>query len=235
MKPTSWILPVAALAAMGGCVITDGPTETRAYANTGFDRISAGGGIDVVLSQGAFAVSAEAPEGRLDMIEIEQNGSELKLGRKSEWNWFGRTGRYVVNVTAPAVTAINASGGADVDVRGLQGASLSLDASGGADIDLSNLQVTTLSISTSGGGDIDLSGTCQTARINASGGGDVDGERLACADVTAEASGGGDIDVQATAAASGNASSGGDIRFIGSPSKIIEQESSGGDVSVDAR
>jgi hypothetical protein len=235
MKPTLWIFPVAAMAAMGGCVVVDGPSETRTFANTGFDRINASSGIDVVLSQGPFAVSARAPEGKLDRIEIEQTGSELNLKRRSEWSWFGSTGRYVVNVTAPAITAINASGGADVEVRALQGESLALDASGGADIDLASLQVATLSISTSGGGDIELSGTCQSARINASGGGDVNGERLSCGDVTADASGGGDIDVQASLSATGNASSGGDIRFIGSPAKVTEQESSGGDVSVEAR
>jgi hypothetical protein len=41
--------------------------------------------------------------------------------------------------------------------------------------------------------------------------------------------------VQASLSAAGNASSGGDIRFIGSPAKVTEQESSGGDVSVEAR
>lgn len=234
MKTISWTVPVAAMAAMGGCVVTDGPTESRTYTHAGFDRISAGGGIDVVLTQGPFAVSARAPEGNLDKIEIEQRGSELRLARKSDWGWFS-AGKYVVNVSAPAITSINASGGADVDVRGLRGETLALDASGGGDIDLTNLQIGTLSISASGGGDIDLSGSCQTATISTSGGGDVDGENLTCANVTADASSGGDVDVQATLSAAGNASSGGDVRFIGSPTKVTEQESSGGDVSVDAR
>ncbi len=29
MKRISWILPVAAMSAMGGCIIVGGPTETR--------------------------------------------------------------------------------------------------------------------------------------------------------------------------------------------------------------
>lgn len=235
MNIISWILPAAAMAAAGGCVVTNGPSETRSYSHSGFDRIRAGSGIDVVLNQGPFAVSAEAPEGKLDRIEIEQQGSELRLGRKSEMTWFGSSGRYVVTVTAPGITAIDASGGADVDVRGLQGSALSIAASGGADVEATGIQVATLTLSASGGGDIDLAGSCETATINTSGGGDVDGEDLACANVTADASGGGGIEVQASMSAAGNASSGGDIRFIGSPAKVTEQESSGGHVSVDAR
>lgn len=235
MKRISWVLPVAAMSALGGCVVIGGPTETRDYSNTGFDSIHAASGINVVLSQGPFAVKAEAPEGNLDKILIEQNGSELKVSRKSEISWFGGNGHYVVNVTAPVITSISASGGADLETSALQAETLALSASGGGDLALKGLRVTTLSASASGGGDIDAAGTCNTATITTSGGGDFDGTQLDCANVTASASGGGDVDVRASASATGDASSGGDIRFIGSPATFNKQESSGGDVSVDAR
>jgi hypothetical protein len=97
------------------------------------------------------------------------------------------------------------------------------------------LKITTLSASASGGGDIDVAGTCGTATITTSGGGDFDGSDLDCANVTASASGGGDIDVRASASANGDASSGGDVRFIGSPATFTKNEASGGDVSLDAK
>lgn len=235
MKKISWILPAAAMSAMGGCVVVGGPTETRAYNNTGFDSVHASSGINVVLSQGPFSVQAQAPEGNLDKIVIEQAGNELRLSRKSEMTWFGGNGHYVVNVSAPVITGISASGGADLEANGLQAETLSLSASGGGDLDLKGLKVTTLSASSSGGGDIDASGTCVTATITTAGGGDFDGSDLDCANVTASASGGGDIDVRASMVANGDASSGGDIRFIGSPATVTRNESSGGDISVDAK
>ncbi|MEQ1783326.1 MAG: head GIN domain-containing protein [Hyphomonadaceae bacterium] len=235
MKRISWILPAAAMSAMSGCIIVGGPTETRAYNNTGFDSVHAASGINVVLSQGPFAVNAEAPEGNLDKIIIEQNGSELKLSRKSEMTWFGGNGHYVVNVSAPGIKDISASGGADLETNGLQAETLSLSASGGGDLDLKGLKVTTLNASASGGGDIDADGACVTATITTSGGGDFNGDELDCANVTASASGGGDIDVRASMVANGDASSGGDIHFIGSPVTVNKQESSGGGVSVDAK
>jgi hypothetical protein len=234
MKPIFWIIPATAMFAASGCVITDGPTESRAYANAGFDRIHASNGINVVVGQGPFAVTAEAPEGRLDSITIEQDGGDLKIGRKSEISWFGSMGHYQVTISAPSFAQITASGGADVDGGGLSGEALTLSASGGGDIDLADFRVTLLTASSSGGGDIKLSGTCATAKLSASGGGDFDGRRLDCADVTADASGGGDIDVRASARASGSASGGGDVRFIGAPAVFNKDESSGGDVTLEA-
>ena len=234
MKRIVLVLTLVAMTALGGCIVI-GPSETRAYSNTGFDSVHAASGINVVLSQGPFAVKAEAPEGNLDKIIVEQNGSELKLSRKSEMSWFGGNGHYVVNVSAPTITNITASGGADLESHALQADTLSLSASGGGDIDLKGLNVKMLNAAASGGGDIDAAGACGTATISTSGGGDFDGSDLDCANVTASTSGGGDIDVRASASATGDASSGGDIRFIGSPATFNKQESSGGDVSVDAK
>jgi hypothetical protein len=236
MKTLFLIVPVAAMTALGGCVVTgSGKTETRDHALSGFDSIRASNGIDVVLTQGPFAVKSEAPEGKLDSIIVELSGQDLKIERKPEMMWFGSTGRYVVNVSAPAYTKITASGGADVEAASLQADALALDASGGADIDIKGARIGTLAANTTGGGDISLAGTCATATVTASGGGDFDGEALDCDAVTATASGGGDIDVGARVSATGNASAGGDVRFHGSPASFTANKNAGGDVSVDAR
>jgi hypothetical protein len=231
------ILPVLAMAALGGCVVTGGgPRESRDYALSGFDTIRAESGIDVVLSQGPFAVKAEAPEGRLDNIEIEQRGNELRVARKSEMVFFvGNMGKHVVHITAPSFTKVIAAGGADVESSGLQQEALELDASGGADIDFKGLRVTSLSAQVSGGGDIELAGSCTRASISAGGGGDFDGEALDCGEVTASASGGGDIDVRASVSATGTASGGGDVRFYGSAPQFTANESPGGHVSMEGR
>lgn len=234
MKAISMILPVAAIAALGGCVMASGKTETRQHALSGFDSIVASSGINVVLTEGPFGVTSEAPEGKLDRITIEQSGRELKIDVEHEVT-IGWSGRYQVTVSAPAYTAISASGGADVDATSLQAERLALSVSGGADIDITGARIGVLEASVSGGGDIDLAGSCTSATLTVSGGGDFDGEKLDCDSVTATATGGGDIDVGARTIANGMAGSGGDVRFLGSPTTFTADESSGGDVSVDAR
>lgn len=231
------ILPAVAMAALGGCVVTNnGPRESRDHSFSGFDSITAGSGINVELSQSsAFSVRSEAPEGKLDRIEIEQSGSELRIGLKPEMTWFGSSGRYVVTVSAPAFTALSASGGADIDIDGLETERLTLTTSGGGDIDIASARIGTLEASASGGGDIEIKGSCTTATLTTSGGGDIDGEDFDCDNVTATASGGGDIDVGARMVANGAANSGGDVRFLGSPATFTADESSGGDVSVSRR
>lgn len=236
MKARYLILPVAAMAALGGCIVTGGgPTETRDHSFSGFDSIAASSGIDVVLNQGPFGVRSEAPEGKLDRIIIEQSDNALSLELKPEIMWFVSSGRFLVTVSAPAFTSITASGGADVDAATLQADRLHLSASGGADIDIQDARIGVLEASASGGGDIELAGTCTSATLTAAGGGDIDGERLDCDSVTASASGGGDIEAGARMTANGSANGGGDVRFLGSPATVTRDVSSGGDVSVEAR
>ncbi len=236
MKTRILILPVAAMAALGGCIVTGGgPTETRDHSFSGFDSIAASSGIDVVLNQGPFGVRSEAPEGKLDRIVIEQSGNELKIDLKSEIVWFGSSGRYLVTVSAPAFTAIAASSGADIDAAALEADRLTLSASGGADIDIKGARIGVLEASVEGGGDIEIAGTCTSATLTASGGGDFDGEAFDCDSVIARAEGGGDIDVGARMTANGSASGGGDVRFLGNPTTFTKDESPGGDVSVQAR
>lgn len=234
MHLIKFAVPVMALAMTGGCVLTTGKTETRAYAQTGFDSIDASAGVNVILKQGPYSVVAETPEGRLDSIEVRQEGSELRLSRKPEMTFFGVSGRYVVHVAAPGVTRIEVSGGADLDADGLNAEALALSASGGGDLRLTSLNVGALTANTSGGGDIEVSGACKSATIDASGGGDFSGRRLDCAASVATASGGGDIEIGAREMATGKASSGGDITFVGAPPVFNKDESSGGDVSLNA-
>jgi hypothetical protein len=152
MKAKMMILPVAAMAALGGCTVMSGETEAREYALSGFDSIVAESGIDVVLTQGsAFSVKSEAPEGKLDRINIEQVGNELKIDIEHEVT-IGWSGRYLVSVSAPAFTAIKASGGADVEAASLQADRLVLSVSGGADIEVKGARIGTLEATADGGG-----------------------------------------------------------------------------------
>lgn len=216
-----------------GCMVISSKTETRTYQHAGFDSINASSGINVVLAQGPFSVIAEAPEGKLDKIRIEQNGAELRLSREPELS-FGYSGRYLVTVAAPSISKIDVSGGADLDASGLTAGTLDLTASGGGDMRLTGLRIGALTASTSGGGDIDAAGSCTSATLNASGGGDFSGRNLDCASASVIAAGGGDVDIRVRDNATGKATAGGDIRFFGNPATFNKDESTGGDITLEA-
>jgi len=250
-----WVASAAALAATlaatGGCVAVSSETTTRTYDIADFDSVSARSGVNVVLKQGAFDVTAAGPKHRVDKLLIERQGSMLVISREPDSTWFGWSDPDLVTVVAPRYASIEASGGADVDMEplrqdalsiragggadvnagGLTLDSLTITASGGADVNARRVALATLTASASGGADIDLSGECKTLTAETSGGADFRGAELRCESATVTASGGGDAEATATAFASGRASSGGDIRFHGNPAQFEKEESAGGDVT----
>ena len=256
MNRLAWLVSAAALAAplaaTGGCVAISSETTTRTYDIVGFDSVSARSGVNVVLKQGAFDVSAEGPRHKVDKLVIERQGSLLVISRQPDSNWFGWSDRDLVTVVAPGYASVEASGGADVDIEPLDQDALSIRAGGGADVNIEGLTLETLSIaasggadvnarrvalvtvnaSASGGADIDLSGQCKSLTAETSGGADFRGAELRCESANVTASGGGDAEANATAFASGRASSGGDVRFHGNPARFEKDEASGGDVTA---
>ena len=252
MSALRWTVPAVAMAALGACVATSSSVDSKTYNVSGFDSVSARSGVNVILKEGPFSVSAEAPKEKLEKITVEMQGSTLVISQKPTVTWFGWSGRSLVTVVAPSYRKVEASGGADVDGDSLRGEALQLEASGGADIRLGSITATNLSVSASGGADVDadtikvgvldvdagggadvrLSGSCTSLTVKASGGADFDGDKLTCTDGVVTASGGGDVDVALTGKASGNASSGGDVRIRGNPTSVDTDESSGGDVEV---
>jgi hypothetical protein len=233
MNRITWLLPAAALAAMGGCVISE-PAETRTFAQSGFDSIDASGGVNLVLKQGPYSIRAEGPKSKLDKLVIEQQGTTLSVRREPTMNWFGVGTRDVVTITAPTYTRIDATGGVDIETTGLRLPALALKVSGGADIDATGFNVDQLTVDGSGGSDVNLAGACKSVTIDASGGADFSGKDFACETATVIASSGSDVDVRVSLNASGRASSGADINFIGNPATYTSDQDSGGEVELRA-
>src|SRR5690349_12974029 len=216
MKTIGWIASGAALAALGGCVVVGSETrDSKTYEFSGFDSIRASSGVNVVVKQGPFSVSAEGPQNRLDLLDIGKDGSTLTVANKPHVDWgFNWSGPTIVTVVAPQYRRIEASGGADVDIDPLKLDGLELDAHGGADVNLNGLSLGRLGITASGGADINLKeATLDQVKVAASGGADV---QLvgACKAIEADISSGADLSARnlrcetATVTASGGADAG---------------------------
>jgi hypothetical protein len=206
-------LATAGVFALSGChSISGGPTTSKSFALAGFDRVSASAGVDVVLKQGPFNVSASGPEKHFDTLRVEANGSTLEIGRHSH-GWFSTShDHFIVTVSAPTYTELHASSGSDLKGEGLR---------------LANLRA-----SVSSGADMKVSGSCKQLDVEASSGADFKGDELKCESVQASASSGADAIVFASISARGHASSGADIKVLGHPSAFDHEESSGGSVKA---
>lgn len=205
-----------------------------------FQAIHNSSGIDVYFSQSAsYSVTVEADESCIDQIITESAGGTLTVKRKasvSGFNPFNRKSWEVkVYVSAPSLTEVSASGGADFYAEKLSCSSdFKVKLSGGADVKIKELSVDqSLSVSASGGADCSIqSATIGSGRFSASGGADIKASVNASGEVSCSASGGADILVSGKADAVKASASGGadvDIRKL-VRNHTDTNKSGGGDV-----
>lgn len=210
MRQTFLLIPAAAVALVTAAIAQPASADTKSYNLSGFTEVAASAGVTVILKQGPFSVKADERKGDFDKLLLEVRGNKLVVSRKSNSGWFSHGPDYTVTVTAPAFTAVSASSGSEVEGDGLQLKDLKVEVSSGADMD--------------------LSGACNALSVDISSGADFNGEDLKCQTASVEASSGADADAWASASAKGDASSGADITFHGSPATFDKDTSSGGSV-----
>ena len=217
MQRAILLIPAAVAFAASGCVVGSASgtpySESLRSTYTGFEKVDASAGVEVVVAQGNFDVKAESPSNDdLKNLIVEVNGNTLHIGRKQTMMNWGNGPRYRVSVSAPAYSGFEVSSGAS-----LQGSSLQL-----ADVDAD----------VSSGASLQLSGACKTLRVDISSGAQFDGEDLRCETANVDASSGAHAEAFAARAADGNASSGASVSFHGNPASLQKDESSGGSVNA---
>ncbi len=184
-----------------------------------FEQVESSGGIDVYLTQGpAAAVAVEALPEALPHVVTEVRNGTLVIQWEKNYSWHNLMGRQrpvKVYVTAPHLTGLVLSGGADAHGQTpLRADAFSIRASGGSDVTLA-LQAKTLRVESSGGSDVTLTGRVERQEMKFSGGSDYHGFELQSTTATIEASGGSDADVWADGELTATASGGSDLRYKG--------------------
>jgi len=146
------LLSAVLVAACGPCGSETTVTETRDVG--AFDSIEVSGGIDVRLTVDPGAETSVAvvfDDNLLDHIVTDVDGSKLEVHADGSFNIFG-SGRFVEVVT-PTLVEVSASGGSDLTGVG-EVETLAINASGGADVDLTDLIVATANVEASGGANV---------------------------------------------------------------------------------
>lgn len=220
--------------------------ESRTFDLSGFDKLDIATGLDAVVTQGdSFSVTATSNSTKaLDNLQLTVDGGALVARFDQSFLDFIISGGLVgmllsngnaltIEVTMPAVSAIDASSGADVRAQSVASEQLTLNASSGANIEIADAKLGTLHVGSSSGADIDISGTADAIEAEASSGANIDAEKLTAAEAKASVSSGAGISVHATGGIIAEASSGGDIDVYGNPRARDVDASSGGDVNFE--
>lgn len=210
----------------------------RTYDLPAFTSVDISSGInaDIVVG-GTQSVSATAKStDLLDEMKVEVSNGKLKA--YVDWNILDifsvgeREIRLTINV--PALGSAESSAGADVNVTGMTGETVTLRSSSGADLDARRVAATRVDLDASSGADLSVDGSCDSLKANSSSGSDIKADELICKDADLEASSGSDLDAHATVSAKANASSGSGIAIHGNPPTVDKEESSGGDIEIES-
>lgn len=207
----------------------NGDVTTESRDLNGFDGVTACCNINVELRQGAFAVKVEAESNLLEYIRTEVSGDRLEIGFKRNTNISARE-KITVYVTLPDLEYVGGSSSSEITCNGsFKGNDLQVDVSSGAYIELA-FSGDRLYTDASSGGKIMVSGSAGRIKANASSGARIDAGDFTAKIADAGASSGAGIVVNASDELEADASSGGSIRYKGSPANVDSDTSSGGSV-----
>jgi hypothetical protein len=250
MKPVLTLLATTALLAPLALA------ETKSFPAGDFSSINARGPIDVEFQTGPVpSIIVEQDDGDFSDIYIEQEGSELNLGRNSLRDKKGWARNVSVNVkNGRKIIKINGKRVPTYTVRVTAPALDGAAASQSARLDATGIASNAFSGSVSSSADLSLSGTAASADLRGSSSGDLDASAFLAESLTLDASsssdiraavGGGSLDLEAssstdvevtaanTAQVLIDASSSADVIISGTCKDINISASSSADVEAD--
>jgi hypothetical protein len=202
-------------------------SETR---NVGtFKGVKVSEAVDVYLKKGdKESIKVEVTGVELSDVLTELSGSYLKVHM--------RDGRYRNNrsvkvyVTYVSIDRIASSSASNVFSEGvIKASTLDVSASSAGSVEIS-VDAESVSLDVSSAGDATLEGKAKSLRVEASSAGSVDAYNLECESVDASVSSAGSAKIFVSKELDAQASSGGSIRYRGSPLKTNTNASSGGSV-----
>lgn len=188
-----------------------------------FNAVEVGGGVHVDITVGRERrVTVTADENLLPLIKTRVKGGVLHLERETEL----RTTKPIkLTVVTPTLERVGASGGVVMNVQAAANKRFAVDGSGGAKIDLRGVDAEQLDLELSGGVEAKVAGKARSARLELSGGVDLDAQGLDVETARINASGGVTARLAVSKAINGDTSGGVSVRIKGRPS--IDVDTSG--------
>lgn len=226
----------SAIITLNSCIYTsdwdsgvsgNGNVVTEAIDVTGFTGVHASSGIDVEISQGDFSAELEADENLHEYITVEREGDMLVID--SERN-IRKARKKVVYVSLPELDELRISSAGDIIGRTeFECEDLDISISSAGDLDL-GVTANRIDISISSSGDCDLYGRTEHLKARLSSAGDLDACDLVADYVDVRVSSAGDACVFANKEIEMEASSAGNIYYMGEADVVKSHRSSAGNI-----
>ncbi|MGC4021036.1 MAG: head GIN domain-containing protein [Cyclobacteriaceae bacterium] len=209
-------------------VVVAQKSETRSLKS--FHNIKVSQAIDVYLKKGdKESARVEITGGDVEDVVTEVTENTLRVKMRDSRGFFSKVDAKVY-VTYVSLEKISASSASSVFSDGMIKANnLDINVSSAASVELS-VEATSVMVDVSSAGDAVLEGKASKVEVEVSSGGEIDAYKLDGETVVARSSSGGDARISVSKDLDAHASSGGDIRYRGNPSRTNTQSSSGGSV-----
>lgn len=195
-----------------------GPMESRAFAATDFNNVTATTPDRVIIRHGdVFAISARGRRALLDRLDISTDGSTLEIkreGRMSDAEQ-NRLGTAVITITMPRLTGVTLAGSGSLAADQLVGRSTALILAGSGDMTVRNAMVTALSVTLAGSGDVSFGGRADRADVTVAGSGSVSGRNFGVRDAEVTIAGSGDVALSVSNRAAISIFGSGDVSITG--------------------
>ena len=181
-----------------------------------FDAVQIASGIRATVEIGPRRpVRVEADDDVLPLLEIRVVDGALRVGFKPETNLRGNHGTVSVSIQTPQLHSVGASGGSVVRATMSRGEESALQASGGGELHIRGVDANHLDVQGSGGSVVEIQGRAATLDLELSGGARLLGRNLSLKDVTVQASGGSVGELRADGRIRGSLSGGSGLHVRG--------------------
>lgn len=214
-------------ASIGETIRGSGNVQRETRVVGAFTGVSVSSGIRGEVKIGNPHVELQADDNVLPIVETVVEDGMLIVRFKQHGSLQTET-PVVVRVTAPAIDALDASGGSSIRAEVASSDDLSIDSSGGGEVHVKHVAVKTLHAHISGGGGLFLDGAADQVKLALSGGARCVGEDFRARALRIKASGGSTARLAVTDTVQGLASGGSVIHVHGTPE--VRVASSGGSV-----
>ena len=206
-------------------------TENRDLSD--FNAVHSSGSLDVELIAGnSNKVKISISGAELEDVVTEVESGTLRIRMK---NGIYRNVRGKVEVTYKKLDKIKSSGSGNVKfVSTFEGNKLELNMSGSGNAS-GEIKVSEADLSISGSANVSLSGSADNAELSVSGSGNFNCKSLKTKESNVHISGSGDVKIYASERIDARVSGSGNIRYSGSPKKVISKANGSGNIRSDSK
>lgn len=201
---------------------------TPNVADTPFTRVRLEGSVDVILSQGPYAITIEGDDNLIDLVTTTVSSGTLVVDNRE---CYSSSRPLVARVSLPKLEALSINGSGDAGATtGFTADQISIAISGSGDIEL-GVETPQLNTSSSGSGDISLRGHAARHLVELSGSGDLGALDLQTEETSYTSRGSGDGRIAVSRSLVVEMSGSGDLAYRGSPADYRANVTGSGEVS----